>query len=244
MMYTDKYNSSLSICSYLRILIKEDQGKILSSKEIAYRQKFNEQFGNLDIELYKQFYAAEQNNDFNSVDVLKDIYSELLDETKKVHDPNTGKNYSALIELLKASKHNIDFSIGDTENKAPRSNSEEIEELFEIVNEFHGRTYLLTNDVAIKLTSKEFMHIAIGHIERYQIPRKGKMMAFDFINHWEHLLSFIEIIILDFLKQDLIDHFSNGTCEYNNTNIKIGDKHYGIHIGKGMNIKTFYQIAS
>ncbi|GAB3417360.1 hypothetical protein GCM10027516_11080 [Niabella aquatica] len=243
MFCQDKYNSQLPICLYVKILIKEDQKKTLSPIEIRYKQRLVGLFGSLNIERYREFYLPPNEKGFIEVkNILKESYTEIRAGAIKAHNPDKGKNYSAFLEFLKALKYNVDFSFDDPKNKAPKYNEEKDRELFELVKNFHGTTYRLNEEITIRLTPKEFIHIVIGHLDGYQIPRKGKIVTFEFLHHWENLLAFIKIIIDDIIKDDLIVHYNNTDSEYSNRNIKICDKQYGIHIGRRKNIKTFYQI--
>ncbi len=170
-------------------------------------------------------------------ETLQNSFSHLRELSIKAHNPNGEKDYSGIIELTTSLLNNLGFSKNDRKNKGMKYTPK----LIEGIDSFKEKKYSLTNDITIKLSPKSFVHILIGHVENYSIPRKGRLIQFTNINHWEDLLLFIDALIVH-LQKDLIMHYSNSRLEYNNINVKIGTRRYGIHISKSGNIKTIYQM--
>lgn len=234
----EKYGQSMCVCSFIGIRLLQENGEALTPKHTAYIERLTPYFGDLDISQYKRLYSSEK--DFRPKIVLKDINSELLEKIKHVHNPNIGIDHSGFIEFIKAQNINLDFSEKNVRNRISY-NKGKLKEIFDCFDNFNRKLYRISDDVEITLGTNQFIHILVGHVESYKIPRKGKLVQFKNIRHWKELLLLINKVI-DFIKDDLISHFSNCNLEYNNRSIKIDGNQYGIHIGKRKNIKTLYPI--
>ena len=128
--------------------------------------------------------------------VLKHSFLGVMDGVKKAYNLNNGKDYSAFLEFIKAHINNLDFIKEDkSHRKIQGYNSQKKKELYELIETFKCRTYPL-NKVIIKLTPRYLMHIAVGHIKHYKIPRKGKQIQFIHIQDWKLLVAVIDRLLI------------------------------------------------
>jgi hypothetical protein len=236
-----------SICWYVKICLREKIGQSLTPKEIAIKEKCKNVYANIDWSPYRKIINnAEIETQVQTEEELKlnlkDSLLGIMDGIKNVHDQRNGEDYSAFLELIRTHVNNLDFIKKDKPHrKIKRYNSQKRKELFELIDTFKGCTYPLDN-MTIKLTPECLMHISLGHIEGYKIPRKGKQIQFTYIQDWKILVELIGYVIL-LLKEDLNVHYNNTLEEYNNTTIQILNQRYCIHISKKGYIKTFYEIG-
>jgi hypothetical protein len=243
----EKRGHHFSICWYVKIYLAEKTGQSLTPKQIAIKEKCKNAYANIDWSPYQQIIdKGEIGNQIQTEEelklVLKDSFLGIMDGVKKVHNQNNGKDYSAFLELLEAHVDNLNFIKEDKPHRKLKSyNSQKTKELLDLIETFKGCIYPL-DKITIKLTPECLMHIALGHIESYKIPRKGKMVQFTYIENWKVLAALIEYVIW-LLKEDLNAHYNKSLQDYNNTNIQILTQTYGIHINKKGCIKTFYEIG-
>ena len=235
-----------SICWYVKVCLKEKTGELLSQKEIAIKEKCKNAYADIDWSPYQGIIKEKMGIDsFQTTEdlklVLKDSYSGIKNGIKRYHNPDNSKDHSAFLELIEAHINNLDFIKEDKPHrKIKRYNSHKNRELYELIETFECREYQL-GAIAIKLTPKCLMHISLGHIESYKIPRKGKLIQFTHIKDWKFLIKVIDYVI-NLLKEELNVHYNNPKKGYDKMGITIADKKYGIHIDKNGYIKTFYQV--
>ncbi len=242
--YMDDKNLPLEICWYVRIYLKEKNNVPLFPEEKATKEKLAKLIGNLDISIFDKALGDRQKTITlkHLIDDLKSGYSGVIDGAKLAHNPSEGKDYSGIMELANTYRTNLDFSKNDRIGKAPHTNAFTRKEIFEMVDDFKGRSFKLKS-ITIKLKPKQLVHIVLGHVSRYQVPRKGLMVPFDDIRDWRGLIIVIELVITQ-LQEDIETHYEQKYQEYNNKHIDLFGKSYGIHIGSNGDIKTFYQLAS
>ena len=227
------------ICRYIQLKLLKIRGEKITPEEVLLLNKLYRKYSDFNVEYINDYYNKCQK--IPSLDEvnqeLKEISFEIKEIVKKAHEKNPQKGYAGFLEYLKALNLNIndfrDYTYNQTNHK----------ELAECYHEFRTKEFILNDRVKIKLKPGALVHILVGHIEKYSIPRKGKMIWFSKANNWRELLELIGNIIL-FLSDDLISHFTNNNDGYDNKKILFDDCSYGIHLNKKQEIKTFYEVKN
>jgi hypothetical protein len=237
----EERNLDLPIFWYVRICLKEKNEQRLTVEEIKFKEKWNHLFSRIDLSDYVFAIKHPEFTKENGDESVKNMISQLQKGFKK-ETRTTNSIQEALLQLLKETYQNVDFSSKDRKTKGLGINRHKFLELLNFTSEFTGHDFELKN-ITIKLTPKRFMHILVGHVEDYLISRKGRLITFDHISHWHEVFLLIESVIA-IIEKDLERHFSGSGQDYNNTSIIVGVKKFGIHISQKGVIKTFYPFPS
>jgi len=229
----------LPICTFIKIICREEVGVELTKDDLIFKEKYYDDFKDLNLvgfipSSYQNKLTIKSDRSWT-----KNIISDLRVDMIELNEQNA-KNISGITELLKALCENLDFAKKDIPAKGHKHNRDRLSELLDCIYTFVGKTYELRNNIKIRLTTKTFTHIVIGHISDYKIPRKGYQVLFERIHTGKDLLDFIERVIKT-CEADIAEHFSNNKSEFNKTDIIIDGIEFGIHISTSGDIKTFYE---
>jgi hypothetical protein len=226
------------ICQYVQLKILNERGEFLTEEEKEILNIIHPKYNDLKIdhlEEINQRIKTFANIDDVKIELRKNAI-EIRDEIKSSLQNSGNKNHAAFLEFVTALATNI-----RTDKKLRyKYNFKNNQELFDCFQNYKTRNFKLSEDVTIKLKPGPFIHILLGHIEKYQMHRKGYMVRFSQINNWEELLILITDLIT-FLKDELIQHFSISNQKYDNNCFTYQKKLYGIHLDKKGEIKTLYE---
>lgn len=227
------------ICRYIQLKLLKIRSEKITPEEVILLNKLSKKYSDFNVEYLNDFYNKFQK--IPSLDEvnqeLKEISFEMKEIVKKAHEKNPQKGYAGFLEYIKALNLNI------TDFREYKYNQTNHKELAECYHTFRAKEFILNDSIKIKLQPGALVHILVGHIEKYSIPRKGKMIWFSKANNWRELLELLGNVIL-FLSDDLILHYTEYNHGYDNKKILFDGCFYGIHLNKRKEIKTFYELKS
>lgn len=227
------------ICKYIQLNLLKIRGEKITTEEVLLLDKLSKKYSDFNVEYLNDYYNKGQR--IPSLDEvnqeLKEISFEIKEIVKKAHEKNPQKGYAGFLEYVKALNLNIN---NFRKYKYDQTNHKELAECY---HTFRTKEFILNDSIKIKLKPGALVHILVGHIEKYSIPRKGKMFWFSKANNWRELLELIGNALL-FLSDDLISHYTNFNHGYDNKKFPFDGSFYGIHLNKKREIKTFYEVKN
>ncbi|MCG8763527.1 hypothetical protein G1K46_12450 [Tenacibaculum finnmarkense] len=226
------------ICQYVQLTILDKRGELLTEQEKRFLSNLNEKYS--DIEIGHLEDINNKNKPFSNINdaktELKDISQNIVDSVKVSHQKSRNERDEAFLEFVTAFATNI-----RTDRKLRyKYNFKNNQELFNCFDNYETQTYKLSDDLIIKLKPRPFIHILLGHVEKYIIHRKGEMVRFTQVNDWKELLTLINEIV-HYIKDQLIEHYKDNNEKYDNKCFTYNGKIYGIHLDKNAEIKTLYE---
>ncbi|MDD7913810.1 hypothetical protein [Polaribacter ponticola] len=229
-IYIEK-NDPQYICKYVQLSILEKRKSPLENVEKLFLKLNHNKYKDLNIDILDSINKQNQpiNNISDIKNELKSISLNVVKTIQKIDNPG-------LLELAKSLSKNI----REDRNLRYKYNFKNNQELLNCIETFQTEVYSLSEQICIKLKPKYFIHILLGHIEKYEIHRKGEMVKFSNINDWNELLLLIKKVIL-FLKDEIIYHYNNYDKNYDNKSFNYNGIFYGIHLNQKGDIKTFYE---
>ena len=214
-------------------------GRELTKDEIEFQEKYNAEFGSLDISNFMPSYYWIQEEVKNGNTLVKKVISDVRKNIIELN-PQREKNISGITELLQAVLENLTFAKNDILIKGVKYDKQTFQELLKGIHAFQGKRYNLQKNISIRLSQKVFTHILVGHISEYRIPRKGYQVLFEKVHTCQDLLNLFDQVI-KFIEPDIVKHFSRIKSEFDKTDILIDGVMFGIHISQNGDIKTFYE---
>ena len=235
----DQGNDALPIFRFIAIKCCEMMGRELTKDEIEFKEKYNAEFGPLDVSNFMLSCHWIQADVKDGKTLVKNVVSDVRRNIIELN-PQTEKNISGITELLQAVLENLTFAKNDIPIKGVKYNKQTFQELLKGIHAFQGKRYNLQKNISIRLSQKVFTHILVGHISEYKIHRKGYQTLFEKVHTCQDLLNLFDRVI-KFIEPDIVEHFSRTKNEFNKTDIVIDGVMFGIHISQNGDIKTFYE---
>lgn len=224
------------LCTYVQLKMLNDTGRLLSKIEKEVFNNLSVKYNHIDTsQILFEYERSKKIPDLNDVwQGLKDVLKDIRLSVRIAHEKNPNEGYSGFLSFLNELWKNINGS------KSFKYDADSFRELSECYFSFKTKHYRLNESITIKLKPGILLHILVGHIKKYHIPRKGAGEMFSKVENWKELLVLFDSIIL-YLSNELITHYSFNKKEFDNSCFNFENCLYGIHIDKQGAIKTFYE---
>lgn len=239
--YSDENGHLPSFCKYVQLILNFRINNDLSDLEQVEKQMFEEKYGEIDVECLLSYQLSKPTAE-SLYEEIKGNSTQIYNNVRIAHEKNPLAGHAGFLEYCKSIKNNVIFAKGDIKNKGAKFNLEIRRELSDCIRGFNGKDYRLTENIIIKLKAGGLVHILVGHVKPFLVPRKGELIQFTFIKSFEELIFLIDRIILQ-LEEELIAHFSKGNSKFSKVGFQFEGLKYGIHISIKKEIKTFYEIT-
>jgi hypothetical protein len=223
-------------CTYVQLKLINDNNGLFEEVSKNVFAELREKFNHIDTSLLQKEYERSKNitNSTNLKQDLKKLIIDIRNSVRNAHEKNPDDGYSGYLGFLNELVKNVNNS------KGFKYDASSFSELSECYFTYKTKYYQLNENIKVKLKPGNLLHILVGHIKKYHIPRSGAAIMFSKANDWKELLLLLDKIIY-FLSDELIEHFSENEVEYDNDCFEFEDFLYGIHIDRSMAIKTFYE---
>lgn len=223
-------------CTYVQLKMVNDIGRPLSDIERTILSNFSQKYGDIDTRLLlSEYEKSKRLPDLDDVwQGLKEVLKDIRLSVRKAHEKFPEDGYSGFLGFLNELWKNVNGYKGF---KYDASSFKELSDCYFL---FKTKKYELNDKIEIKLKPGILLHILVGHVRKYHIPRKGAAVMFSKVDNWKGLLVLLDNVINN-LSEELIKHYSSDKKEYDNRCFKFDNSLYGIHIDKQGAIKTFYE---
>jgi hypothetical protein len=221
------------LCYYKRILMRKSFNIPLKDKEIHDLKKLTIKYGKTDITyLIPLSEMPDELVNRGIIEIQKNVYDGISDSAKDISP--------AFSEYLALLRSNLEFSFNNSDNLAGynRSVSHYLNDIDHLFKEW---SFIINENLTIRLTPSGLIHILAGHTGLLKIPRKGLLVDFNDIDHWIDVLSLLNKVI-QFIKNEIRESFEKNK-RYDNRRIFFQGKYYGLHIQKNKVISTFYPVV-
>ncbi len=225
-------------CKYVQLKMLKEIGRPLDEIEKISFDILSAKFGNIDVKLllseYDRYKKITDSDDVWKE--LKEVLKDVRTSARVAHEKNPNDGYSGFLGFLNELWKNINGP------KNFKYNADSFKELSDYYFKFKTERFALNENIDIILKPGILLHILVGHVKKYHIPRKGAGVMFSNIENPRELLDLLNKVIYS-LSDELLEHFTKyeQDQEYNNSCIEFNGYFYGIHIDKKRGIKTFYE---